>query len=329
MKKLFVCTGALLLLAVSPAGAQFFISSAPAHEVAAAQKADSACFRRADGKPVAIETVERDSTGIDTLRRIDTVDSDLIRLRDGGQRDNLDVLVVLGSLDGGRDGNMILEVAGFGLTLGHTPMQRMELKKPRVWFNAFSNIELGFTQLVGVDYSGYASGEKGFLDQRLGSSFHFSFSAVQLRLALNRSRSLCLGVGMQYTLDNYRLSDNTITLGNDGGRVVPVALDEPAGKSKAVTSSLGIPVRLTYTPAKHLRITAVAYSDFLLGADAIYKKPKEKNSLSGFRAYQFGVGLSVSYRGFGFFTRYGVTPLFKQHAGPDCHAFSFGVGLML
>ena len=150
MKKLFVCTGALLLLAVSPAGAQFFISSAPAHEVAAAQKADSACFRRADGKPVAIETVERDSTGIDTLRRIDTVDSDLIRLRDGG-----------------RDGNMILEVAGFGLTLGHTPMQRMELKKPRVWFNAFSNIELGFTQLVGVDYSGYASGEKGFLDQRL------------------------------------------------------------------------------------------------------------------------------------------------------------------
>ena len=200
MKKLFVCTGALLLLAVSPAGAQFFISSAPAHEVAAAQKADSACFRRADGKPVAIETVERDSTGIDTLRRIDTVDSDLIRLRDGG-----------------RDGNMILEVAGFGLTLGHTPMQRMELKKPRVWFNAFSNIELGFTQLVGVDYSGYASGEKGFLDQRLGSSFHFSFSAVQLRLALNRSRSLCLGVGMQYTLDNYRLSDNTITLGNDGG----------------------------------------------------------------------------------------------------------------
>ena len=173
MKKLFVCTGALLLLAVSPAAAQFFVSLAPAHEVAAAQKADSACFRRADGKPVAIETVERDSTGIDTLRRIDTVDSDLIRLHDGG-----------------RDGNMILEVAGFGLTLGHTPMQRMELKKPRVWFNAFSNIELGFTQLVGVDYSGYASGEKGFLDERRGSSFHFSFSAVQLRLALNRSRSL-------------------------------------------------------------------------------------------------------------------------------------------
>lgn len=312
MKKLFVCTGALLLLAVWPAAAQLFVSLAPAQEACSAQKADSACFHRADGKPVAIETMNRDSTGIDTLRRIDTVDSDLIRLRDGG-----------------RDGNMILEVAGFGLTLGHTPMQQMELKKPRVWFNAFSSVELGFTQLVGVDYSGYASGEKGFLDQRLGPSFHFSFSAVQIRLALNRSRSLSLGLGLQYTLDNYRLSDNTISLGNDGGRIVPVALDEPAGKSKAVASSLGIPVRLTYSPAKHLHITAVAYSDFLLGADAIYKKPKEKNSLSGFRAYQFGVGVSVSYRGFGFFTRYGVTPLFKHNMGPDCHAVSFGIGLML
>ena len=312
MKKLFVCTGALLLLAVSPAGAQFFISSAPAHEVAAAQKADSACFRRADGKPVAIETVERDSTGIDTLRRIDTVDSDLIRLRDGG-----------------RDGNMILEVAGFGLTLGHTPMQRMELKKPRVWFNAFSNIELGFTQLVGVDYSGYASGEKGFLDQRLGSSFHFSFSAVQLRLALNRSRSLCLGVGMQYTLDNYRLSDNTITLGNDGGRVVPVALDEPADKSKFVTSSLGIPIRLIYKPFKHFQASVIAYSDFGIELTSLHKKPRVEYELSGLRTYQFGVGGTVSYYGIGIFASYGVTPLFKKHAGPECHTFSFGISLLM
>lgn len=310
MKKLFVCTGALLLLVIWPATAQLFVSIAPAEEVAPAQKVDSAHFRRADGKPVAIETVNRDSTGIDTLRRIDTVDSDLIRLREGG-----------------RDGNMILEVAGFGLTLGHTPMQQMEMKKPRVWFNFFSHIELGFTQLTGVSYAGYAPADKGFLDQRLGPSFHFSFSAVQLRLALNRSRSLTLGFGLQYTLDNFRLSNNAITLGNSEGRIVPVKLDEPADKSKLVTSALGIPVRLTYNPTKHLRITAVAYSDFLLGADAIYKKPKEKNSLSGLRTYQFGLGLGVTYRGFGIFTRYGVTPLFENAAGPDCHAVSFGIGL--
>lgn len=238
MKKLFVFAG-VLLLAFSPV---------------AAQNADSVSFRRADGKPVTIETVDRDSLGIDTLRRIDTVDNGLVTLRDGG-----------------RDGSMVLEVAGFGLRLGHTPMQKMEVKSPRVWLNLLSDMEFGFTQLTGVDYSGYAPGEAGFLDQRLGPSFHFSFSVMQICLSLNRSRTLSLGLGLQYTLDNIRLADSGITLGNIGGRLVPVALDEPADKSKAVTSSLGIPVRLIYEPVKRLRITAVAYSDFMLGADAIYK----------------------------------------------------------
>ena len=311
MKKLFLGMGAALLLAAWPAMAQLTVSVAPARH-APVQKTDSACFRRADGKPVAIETVDRDSTGIDTLRRIDTIDNDLIRLRDGG-----------------KDGNMILEVAGFGLTLGHTPMQQLEIKRPKVWFNVLSEVELGFTQLTGVDYSGYTAQQKGFLDQQLGPSFHFSFSAVQIRLPLNRSRSLRIGLGLQYTLDNFRLSNNNITLGNSDGRIVPVELEKSAAKSKVVTSSLGIPLRLTYDPMKHLRITAVAYSDFLMGADAIYKKPKDKNSLSGFRTYQFGVGLSVSYRGFGIFTRYGVTPLFKNNAGPNCHTLTFGVGIML
>ena len=66
MKKLFVFAG-VLLLAFSPV---------------AAQNADSVSFRRADGKPVTIETVDRDSLGIDTLRRIDTVDNGLVTLRD-------------------------------------------------------------------------------------------------------------------------------------------------------------------------------------------------------------------------------------------------------
>lgn len=69
MKKLFVFAG-VLLLAFSPV---------------AAQNADSVSFRRADGKPVTIETVDRDSLGIDTLRRIDTVDNGLVTLRDGGR----------------------------------------------------------------------------------------------------------------------------------------------------------------------------------------------------------------------------------------------------
>ena len=67
----------------------------------------------------------------------------------------------------------------------------------------------------------------------------------------------------------------------------------------------------------------------MLGADVIYKKPKEKHSLSGFRAYQFGLGASVAYSGFGLYARYGITPLFKHDAGPDCHTVSFGFAYSL
>ena len=296
MNKLYAILGVLLLTVSS----------------VSAQKSGTDSRRASSGESVAIETITRDSLGIDTLRRIDAVDNGLLTLRSGG-----------------RDGSMMLEVAGFGLRLGQTPMQKMETKLAPFQFKAITDMELGFTQLTGVDYAGYTPQEEGFLDQKLGSSFHFSFSVVQMRLLLNRSRTLSLGLGLQYTLDNIRFADSGITLDNVGRRLMPVVLDEPADKSKIVTSSLGIPVRLIYEPVRHFRISAVAYSDFMLGADAIYKKPKEKHSLSGFRTYQFGVGVSVSYYGLGFYTRYGITPLFKSGAGPDCHAVSFGIVCLL
>ena len=36
-----------------------------------------------------------------------------------------------------------------------------------------------------------------------------------------------------------------------------------------------------------------------------------------------------SYYGIGIFASYGVTPLFKKHAGPECHTFSFGISLLM
>lgn len=144
-------------------------------------------------------------------------------------------------------------------------------------------------------------------------------------MALDRKRRFEFSTGLRYTVDNYRLSDNSITLGRDGGLVVPLPLDDKADKSKLRITSLGIPLQFSFDPVKHLRVAVVGYCDFTLGANAIYKKPKEKNSLSGVNPFQFGLGGSVSYRGFGVYVRYGVTSLFKSSAGPVCHPVSFGV----
>ncbi|MCD8275496.1 MAG: hypothetical protein LUC96_11040 [Alistipes sp.] len=268
------------------------------------------------GREYTIQTVDRDSLGIDTLRRLDGVGSDLMTLRGGG-----------------REGNMVLEVAGFGLTLGRAPETDSDadlvIKYGRVKLYFFNSGEFGFTKLVGVDYGGYAPEEKGFLEQKLGDSFHCAASVMQVQVALNKSRTLYFATDLRFALDNYRLADTGIRLSYEKGRLLPVALDEPADKSKFVTSSLGIPLRLIYKPFKHFQASVIAYSDFGIELTSLHKKPRVEYELSGLRTYRFGVGGTVSYYGIGIFASYGVTPLFKKHAGPECHTFSFGISLLM
>ena len=231
---------------------------------------------------------------------------------------------------GSDDSSVVLEVAGFGLTLGRasdteTGKHREVKSYPRVCGVFCDGIELGFNTLVGLDYAGYPAGTEDFLDVRPGNSFHFGITPVGLSVALDRKRRFEFSTGLRYTVDNYRLSDNSITLGREGGMIVPLPLDEKADKSKLRITSLGIPLQFSFDPVRHLRVAVVGYCDFTLGSNAIYKKPKEKSSLSGVNPFRFGFGGSVSYRGFGLYVRYGVTPLFKSGAGPACHPVSFGV----
>ena len=271
---------------------------------------------RRTGREYAIRTVDRDSLGLDTLRRLDAMGGDLMTLRGDG-----------------REGSVVLEVAGFGLTLGRAPetdsQADLVMKSGRVKLYFFNSGEFGFTKLVGVDYGSYAPEEKGFLDQKLGNSFHCAASVMQVQVALNKSRTLYFATDLRFAVDNYRLANAGIRLGYEKGRLLPVALDEPADKSKFVTSSLGIPLRLIYKPFKHFQASVIAYSDFGIELTSLHKKPRVEYELSGLRTYQFGVGGTVSYYGIGIFASYGVTPLFKKHAGPECHTFSFGISLLM
>lgn len=287
-------------------------------QLLAAQSADRALADRRAGREYTIETMDRDSLGIDSLRRLDAMGGDLMALRGGGN-----------------EGNVVLEVAGFGLTLGRAPEAETDseadlvMKSGRVKLYFFNSGEFGFTKLVGVDYGGYAPEEKGFLDQKLGASVHCAASVMQVQVALNKSRTLYFATDLRFAFDNYRLADAGIRLGYKKGRLLPVALDEPADKSKFVTSSLGIPLRLIYKPFKHFQASVIAYSDFGIELTSLHKKPRVEYELSGLRTYQFGVGGTVSYYGIGIFASYGVTPLFKKHAGPECHTFSFGISLLM
>ena len=145
-------------------------------QLLAAQSADRSAAQTADripansagrrtGREYAIRTVDRDSLGLDTLRRLDAMGGELMSLRGDG-----------------REGSVVLEVAGFGLTLGRAPetdsQADLVMRSGRVKLYFFNSGEFGFTKLVGVDYGGYAPEEKGFLDQKLGNSFHCAASSA-------------------------------------------------------------------------------------------------------------------------------------------------------
>lgn len=279
--------------------------------LASARTADSVTLSAGPARD-SVAFVDVDRTSLDTLALLGAVDTHLVAIRRAA------------------DGNeLILEVAGFGLTLGEASANGQKKPRPRVSGLLCNGIELGFNSLTGLDYADYPAGSEGFMDTRTGNSFHFSMTTIGLAVDLGRKRKFEFSTGLRYTVDNYRLSDASITLAREAGMVVPVALDERADKSKLRITSLGFPLQFKAEPVRRLRIALTGYCDFTLGSNAIYKKPKVRESLSGVNVFRFGLGASVAYHGFGFYVRYSVTPLFKSGEGPRCRPLSFGVSVFL
>ena len=273
--------------------------------------------------PVEPVPSERDSTArlvlsdrpiaADSLERIDPVDTDLVALRRSAEGEEV-----------------VLEVAGFGITLSSLSDEKIRdrnarIRRPRCSLVLFYKSEWGYNIPSKVDYGAYPAGTDSFFDLRGGKSFHFSTTLAGLNYVFGKQRRFDMTTGLRYTVDNYRLSNNSITLGNENGMVVPVALDEKADKSKLRITSLGIPLHLAYHPVKQMTLSLSGYFDFTMGANSIYKNPKAKNPLSGVRTFQFGVGVGVTYYRCGVYFRYGVTPLFENGVGPKVHPLSLGI----
>lgn len=286
-----------LLLTVNPAAGQ----SLPAGP----DQTDSAATAAVNSEPPTC----------DSLARIDPFETELAVLRR--------------SADGG---DVVLEVAGFGITLTGSPDERFapadpEKPRSRVSPALLAGSEYGFIIPTGLDYGASSAGSDGFFDLRSGKSFHLSSTLVGLNVDMGRRRLFRFSTGLRYTIDNYRLSDRSITLGNEQGVVVPVRLDERADKSKLRVTSLGLPLTFSCRAARELTVALSGYFDFTMGANAIYKRPKVKSQLSGVNVFRFGVGAAVAYHSIGVYVRYAVTPLFESNVGPKVRPLSIGLYL--
>lgn len=248
---------------------------------------------------------------------IETVGDDLMTIRRGSD-----------------DNSMVLEVAGFGITLGTLSKEELYARAQRSDRSRFALVglcgtEMGFNLPVEAGYGAYPADTEPFFDVQGGKSFHFSTMLVGLNCELGKRRWFDLSAGLGYTIDNFRLSDHSVALSRENGMIVPVRLDEKVSKSKLRITSLGVPVHFSYEAARNLSLSLTGYFDFTVGANSIYKSPKVKNSLSGVNTFRFGIGGSVTYHRVGLYIRYSVTPLFRNGVGPKVRPLSIGLCLGL
>ncbi len=265
-------------------------------------------------QPTAPPVVRTDEKEIDTLRRINPSDSEIVQLHEAD-----------------KEGNMLLDVNGFRLKLGRSYESKEldEQAKSRVAATVFSDIEVGFTALTGVAYDRPSDAHSDFLDQKIAYSDHFAIEPIGISVRVGKKNRSFFSLGMEFSFDNIRLTNSSYTLRNDGQLLVPLELDEPVKKSKLRYSTLGFALRYQWRPVDKLFIQLSTHYDFLMSACAITKKPKEKTSLSGFAPFRFGVGATVGYEYFGFFVRYTPTSLFKSSSGLRAQTLSFGLTINL
>lgn len=218
-----------------------------------------------------------------------------------------------------RESELRLAVGGYYISFEGKPRQPIRIK----YGFGFQNVEFGFSLLTTPGYGGYDRGQRDFLDLRVGKSIHFGFRIFDFGFS-NRRRSVEFHTGVHLMCDNYVFNDN-LTIRRSGEKIVPVPLDRDYKKSKLTTAAFGIPVQVTFLPAKSLRISALVYGDLVCNAHTKYKKPKVKERFSGVNEFQCGVGATLTYRGFGLYAKYGLTRLFRNGTGPDTHALSVGL----
>jgi hypothetical protein len=204
-----------------------------------------------------------------------------------------------------------MTIAGYDITFGNTG------SKPRRSFKFYmvSNLELGFN---------FLSNESKSFELNNAKSIHFGLDIFEYIAKLDPTNNrFLLSTGINIKCDNYTFDDN-ITLKKVGGNIITVPLIENYKKSKLTATYLGIPLRFKYKFTKSFGISAGGYADLLLSAHTKYKKPKNKEKISGLNPIQCGVGGAITIECFGLYVKYSLTPLFRNDVGPNRNLLSTG-----
>ncbi len=145
-------------------------------------------------------------------------------------------------------------------------------------------------------------------------------------------------VGISYNIQNYRFKDNRVRLKHNAPQfeyeLAPPAQNpnDNADKSKIVTNYLGIPISIGYQNKPRNPTFSAKFGiqgGYLVRCHSKVRTVEGEKikyfddfNMNDFAVHPFA---SIKLKNIEFYTKYGLTDIFKPHQGTPSHNFSFGI----
>lgn len=193
-----------------------------------------------------------------------------------------------------------------------------------------SNLRLAFPMYFGV--SALINNDRADLNTLLPQNFTYAIEMASVRFKAKRSH-LEASFGVRWTFMDFSLEDTGNTFRKVFGEyyrypIIMENLKYDGTKSKLHATYLGVPVRLSYKAGKG-RVYVGASAEYLVNGYTKYRKPAYREGASDmFNRFRATAEAGFSYRLFGVFFNYGITPLFpKDWSGANTVSFGLTFGI--
>ena len=198
----------------------------------------------------------------------------------------------------------------------------------------WAGVELGVNMFRDADYSMYGNPGFGeFLDLHQAKSLSVNINFLEFVFS-NERNNFGLVTGMGLSSMNFRF-DEPITLIKENGIIFPEDISHLNNlkKTKLNVAYLTVPLMLQVkTPlrlnASHVNLLAGVIGSFNIGSHTKVKHDHDKFKERGnFNLNEFKYELTgrLAFGDFYFFANYSMTPLFKDHKGPELYPFTVGI----
>lgn len=218
--------------------------------------------------------------------------------------------------------NLDISIAGFDISLG--PDKRQTKKKANRVTTNFAGLSLGANIITHKPNYGPWENDINFMTDQT-SGWRFGIEALGMQISLDKSQNVFFKVALNATIDSYRFKESFTLANNENGELMKQEITGNVKKTKMVNSYFGIGAGLGFKISRVLFMFDFK-TDLLTDSYVKYKNPhKTRYDISGANNLRYRAGFSATIDGFGIFTDYCFTPIFRNGVGNDGTILSIGI----